>query len=209
MEPSRFAFIAATMMIVATVAQSEEALAAGQKVPIDYGSLYAGKTAPEGAMAKLKRAAQLAAKGRHCSSVDSGSYIPPSYQLPPNKNQPYMITCKANDSRGYYNVYFSDTDLQAARKKDRAKPVSKEVALEKCSDALRRKYPTAHLNAFETSYDASKSTSNVLQNIGLTVENQLGARVHRIGKCVITPDGNLSSKDVWVIGKLGSEKNFY
>ena len=187
---------ALTLAIVTALPQVTEA--AGQSVPIDYGSLFTGKKAPPGAKAKLKRAAQLAAQGKHCASVGSGFYIPPSEQLPQHKGQPYMVTCKANDSRDYYNVYFSDADLKASRKKDRVRPVSKKAALKKCANALRQKYPTAHLSAFRTAYDASKSTSNVLQKIGLTVENQFGVRVERVGNCIITPDGNLEPDDVWL-----------
>lgn len=191
--------VVAAMLLAATMALPQAVEASGQSTPIDYGSLFTGKKAPSGAKAKLKRAAQLAAKGKQCASVGSGFYIPPSEQLASHKGEPYMVTCKANDSRGYYNVYFSDADLVASRKKGRVKPVTKKVALKKCANALRQNFPTARLNALETAYDASKSTSNVVQEIGLTVENQLGVRVHRVGKCIITPDGNLSSKDVRLI----------
>jgi hypothetical protein len=196
---TKITLVAATMTLASTFAIPQVAEAGGQSVPIDYGSLFTGKKAPRGAKAKLKRAAQLAAKGKHCASIGSGFYISPSEQLASHKGEPYMVTCKANDSRGYYNVYFSDADLKASRKKDRVKPVSKNVALEKCANGLRQKFPTARLNALETAYDASKSTSNVLQEIGLTVENQFGVRVHRVGKCIITPNGNLSSEDVQLI----------
>jgi len=180
---------------------SSAANAAGQSKIIDYGMLFAGKHAPPHAKAKLKHAAQLAVRDSKCASVGSGFYIPPKEQKSSHRGEPYMVTCKASDAGAYYNVYFSDADLKASRTKTRARPVSKDRALKICASALRSKYPTAKLDAFRTAYDASKSTSNVRQEIGLSVENQFGVKVDRVGNCIITPNGRLSEKDVWLTNK--------
>ena len=113
-------------------------------------------------MAKMKLEAQLAAKGAHCGNISSGTYLPPKDQLPEHKNEPYMITCKANDSNNYYNVYFADSDLKAAQAKDRMEAVSPEYARSTCVKVLEKKFPTANLDTSNTRYDASKVTSNVL-----------------------------------------------
>ena len=86
-------------------------------------------------------------------------------------------------------------------KKDRTKPVSKQYALLTCRKALLKKFPNADLNPYRTGYNASNSTSNVLQKIALTVENSFGVRVERVGNCIITPNGHLSSEDVWLTKK--------
>lgn len=190
--------LASAALVIAIGVQSW-AFAAPQGKHIDYGSLFTGKKAPPGAKAKLKRAAQLAIKSADCASVGSGFYIPPNEQLAGHKGKPYMVTCKSTRTRGYYNVYFGDADLASSRTKGEARPVSENVAIKLCAKALERKFPTARLKALETAYNPSKYGSNVLEEIGLTVENQFGIRVHRIGKCIITPRGNIGPKDVWLV----------
>ena len=199
----RFCNISVTAILgsVSLAMLASAANAAGQSKTIDYGMLFVGKDAPPHAKTKLKHAAQLAVRDNRCASVGSGFYIPPKEQKSSHRGEPYMVTCKASDAEAYYNVYFSDTDLKASRTKTRATPVSKDKALEVCASALRNKYPTAKLDGFRTAYDASKSTSNVRQEIGLSVENQFGVKVDRVGNCIITPNGHLSKKDVWLTKK--------
>lgn len=192
---SNFLISVCLSLVVVLQAQAQR-----KPAPIDSSLFFTGKHAPPGAMDKLKQAAHLAALGNHCAKVTSGFWIPPKEQESGHQNEPWMITCKSTDN-GFYNVYFSDADLSSAHKKDRTKPVSQSYAAKACRKAFATKFPSAKLkllSGFEVSYDASTSTSNVLERIPVTVENAFGVRVERIVNCIITPDGRLNDEDVWL-----------
>lgn len=171
--------------------------AANGQAQIDYSMLLTDSDAPPGADAKLKQAAQLAAKSPRCARVVGGFYVPPSDQLPQNRGEPYMINCSAAGSQGAYNVYFSDAELSGGAAKGPPVPVGRRAAIDQCRTTLKQRYEVVSINPLGVGYDA-KASGNVAVIMALTVQNGFGAKFKRWGHCIITPDGKMSAKDVWL-----------
>ena len=160
--------------------------------PIDYSALYVGRRPPRGALAKLRKAARLAASQANCDHVTGGGYLTPRERDPHHLSAPYFVTCsdpsKAIDP-GARNFYFTNADLRAGRVEHHSVPVQRDQALGLCLNAIRQKlqYPSsAKFDPWRTKANLG-GTLNWRVVIPFTALNGFGKRVPSTGLCIVDP----------------------
>lgn len=151
---------------------------------------------PPGTLAKLKLAANLAAKGPNCAEVIDVAYVPPSERLLGHTNEPYFVQCLKKNGPKYadaYGVYFTDADLKTGRVKNQQKPISEHRAILLCEAAIKRKlrYPSSfELSVFSGGGVSNNGTTNREVKLPFTALNGLGNRIPQWGKCIVGPNGH-------------------
>lgn len=150
---------------------------------------------PPGTLAKLKRAANLAAQGANCAKVINAFYIAPSDRDPGHKDQPYFVQCSKRHSQipdAAYAVYFSNADLKAEKVKSQQQPIAKNRALLLCRQAILNKlqYPSSADFSALSAYVSDTGTTNREVMLNFTALNGLGNRIPQRGKCYVGPHGH-------------------
>lgn len=194
LDMSRFLSLAAVILATSAIGVILPSGTAHAKSKIASYAIFLASDDPPGTRKKLKQLSNLAAKGENCAEVTNVAYLPPAQRYSPHKNDPYFATCHAKHKRGvvdFYNVYFSDTDLQLGKVKNQVKPTSKSTALILCKKAIkeRLKYPSsAEFSAFSAQV-SDNGTNNRGVRLNFTALNGLGNRVPKQGKCIVEPKG--------------------
>lgn len=166
------------------------------KAKIDPDAFDVESGDPPGTLAKLKRAAALAAQGANCAKVTMATYLPADQQYPEHKGQPYYVTCNAKHGpvQGFaYGVYFNEADLKAGRVKNQTQPIAKDQAISLCERAIKAQlqYPSSFdLKMFSGGGVSDNGTTNREVDLPFTALNGLGNRIPQLGKCIVEPNGH-------------------
>lgn len=150
---------------------------------------------PPGTLAKLKLAANLAAKGSNCAEIIFATYVAPSQRFPGHTNEPYFVQCAKKHSpmpNAAYGVYFTDADLRAGRIKNQQQPISEHRAILLCETAIKGqlRYPSSfELSVFSGGGVSNNGTTNREVKLPFTTLNGLGNRIPQWGKCIVGPTG--------------------
>lgn len=168
--------------------QTHEAKIASYAIDVEPGD-------PPGTLTKLKRAADLAAKGSNCAEVIDATYVPASQRFPGHQNDPYFVQCSKTHSPipdAAYAVYFSEADLKAGKTKNQEQPILKDRALLLCRRAIlsQLRHPSSADFSALSAYVSDTGTTNREVMLDFTALNGIGNRIPQRGKCIVTPSGH-------------------
>lgn len=160
--------------------------------------------APKGTLVLMKEARTLALKSTQCGSVTMVSFST-SEELKqnradgtidpndPNSYKNFFVTCNSSTETGplggpaVFNLYYSYADLRQHVISQRPNPVSDDVAIKECKDAIlgKLKFPSsARMSLIRY---GTNGTDNQWVRYDFTALNGFGNRIPQKGDCVITP----------------------
>lgn len=160
--------------------------------------------APKGTLVLMKEAGTLALKSAQCGSVTMVSFST-SEELKqdradgtidpndPNSYKNFFVTCSSSTETGpvggpaVFNLYYSYADLKQHVISQRPTPISDDVAIRECKDAILGKLKFPSSARMSLVRYGTNGTDNQWVRYDFTVLNGFGNRIPQKGDCVITP----------------------